>query len=135
MLDHLRQKAVQTLASVRFVILSSCGPADIQSSRVSCTAQDLILYVLVPHSSDQLLNLEQNPRVVAATDEWDLHGTARVLTSDEIPIGIQPPESFMETRMPGSVINSAWGRVVEIRPNRLTLHAPSGQGNLETIDF
>ena len=43
MLDHLRQKAAQTLASVSSVILSSYGPADIQSSRVPSTSQDLTL--------------------------------------------------------------------------------------------
>ena len=65
MLDHLRQKAAQTLASARSVILSSYGPADIQSSRVPCTAQDLTLYVFIPHSSDHLLNLEHRPGIVA----------------------------------------------------------------------
>ena len=135
MLDHLRQKAVQTLASVSSVILSSYGPADIQSSRVSCTSQDLTLYVFIPHSSDHLLNLEHRPEVVAATDEWDLHGTARVLTLDEIPPGIQPSGVGADPNRSASGTNSAWGCVVEIRPIRLNLHAPIGQGNLETIDF
>jgi hypothetical protein len=135
MLDHLRQKAAQTLASVRSVILSSYGPADIQSSRVPSTSQDLTLYVFIPHSSDHLLNLEHRAGVVAATDEWDLHGTARVLSLNEIPIGLQPPEGCTDPSRPASGTNSAWGCVVEIRPTRLTLHAPSGQGNLETIDF
>ena len=135
MLDHLRQKAAQTLASVGSVVLSSYGPADIQSSRVPCTSQDLTLYVFIPHSSDHLLNLEHRPGVVAATDEWDLHGTARVLTLNEIPIGIQPAEGCSDPSRPASGANSAWGCVVEIRPTRLTLHAPTGQGNIETIDF
>lgn len=135
MLDHLRQKAAQTLASVRSVILSSYGPADIQSSRVSCTSRDLNLYVFIPHSSDHLLNLEHRPGVVAATDEWDLHGTARVLPQDEVPPGIQPLGNWADPKRPASGTNSAWGCVVEIRPIRLNLHAPTGQGNLETIDF
>jgi hypothetical protein len=135
MLDHLRHKAAQALASVRSVILSSYGPADIQSSRVPCTSQDLTLYVFIPYSSDHLLNLEHRPGVVAATDEWDLHGTARVLTLNEIPMGIQPAEGCTDPRRPASGTNSAWGCVVEIRPTRLTLHTPTGQGNLETIDF
>jgi hypothetical protein len=135
MLDHLRQKAAQTLASVGSVVLSSYGPADIQSSRVSSTSQDLTLYVFIPYSSDHLLNLEHRQGVVAATDDWDLHGTARVLTLNEIPIGLQPPEGFTDPNRSASGTNSAWGCVVEIRPTRLTLHSPSGQGNLETIDF
>ncbi len=135
MLDHLRQKAAQTLASVRSVVLSSYGPADIQSSRVPCTSQDLTLYVFIPHSSDHLLNLEHRPGVVAATDEWDLHGMARVLTLNEIPMGIQPAEGYVDSSRPASDTNFSRGCVVEIRPTRLTLHAPTGQGNLETIDF
>jgi hypothetical protein len=135
MLDHLRQKAAQTLASASSVILSSYGPADIQSSRVPCTSQDLTLYVFIPHSSDHLLNLEHRPGVVAATNEWDLHGTARVLTLNEIPMGIQPADGYTDTSRPASGTNSSRGCVVEIRPTRLTLHAPTGQGNLETIDF
>lgn len=119
MLDHLRQKAAQTLASARSVGLSSYGPADIQSSRVPCTSQDLMLYVFIPRSSDHLLNLEHKPEVVITAEGWDLHGRARVLAPNEIPAGIQ---------LPG-------GCVVEIQPTRLTLHAPAQQGNIETIDF
>jgi hypothetical protein len=135
MLDHLRQKAAQALASARFVILSSYGPADIQSSRVPCTSQDLTLYVFIPHTSDHLLNLEHRPGVVAATEEWDLNGTARVLNRNEIPMGIQPAEDHADPNWPVSSATSAWGCVVEIQPTRLTVHAPNGQGNLETIDF
>lgn len=135
MLDHLRQKAAQTLASVCSVTLSSYGPADIQSSRVSCTSQDLTLYVFIPLSSDHLFNLEHRPGVVAATDDWDLHGTARVLTQNEIPLGIHPTEGCTGPSKPAPGANSAQGCVVEIRPTRLTLHAPTGRGNIETIDF
>jgi hypothetical protein len=135
MLDHLRQKAVQTLASASSLMLSSYGPADIQSSRVPCTAQDLTLYVFIPHSSDHLVNLEQRPGIVAATDEWDLQGNARVLAQVEIPPGIRPSGVGADPNWPASGPNSAWGRVVEIRPTRLTLHAPTGLGNIETIDF
>jgi hypothetical protein len=135
MLDHLRQKAAQTLASVGSVVLSSYGPADIQSSRVPCTSQDLTLYVFIPNNSDHLLNLEHRPGVVATTDEWDLHGTARVLAPDEIPTGINPSSIGADPNTPASGTNSSWGCVVEIRPNRLTLHAPTGQGNIATIDF
>ena len=126
MLDHLRQKAAQTLASVCSVILSSYGPADIQSSRLPCASQDLTLYVFIPNNSDHLLNLEHRPAIVVAADAWDLHGTARVLTLNEIPAEIKLSERC---------VKPAWGCVVEIRPARLTLHSSSGLGNIETIDF
>ena len=136
MLDHLRRKAAQTLASVSSVILSSYGPADIQSSRVPSTSQDLNLYVFIPHSSNHLLNVERRPGVVVTTDDWDLQGNARVLAPEEIPAGINPPgiETEPNKLVPDS--NTAWGWImVEIRPTRLTLHSRTGLGNIETIDF
>jgi hypothetical protein len=136
MLDHLRQKAAQALASANSVMLSSYGPAEIQSSRVPCTSQDLVLYIFIPHSSDQLLNLEQRPGIVAATDGWDLQGNARVLAPDEIPVGINPPGTGTEPNRPAFGPNSTWSLVlVEIRPTRLTLHSRTGLGNIETLDF
>jgi hypothetical protein len=130
MLDHLRQKAAQTLASARFVVLSSFGPADIQSSRVKCTSKDLTLYVLIPHNSDHLLNLEHRPGVVVMAEAWELQGTARVLPQNKIPIELQLAEHLMDSNL-----LSASACVVEIHPSRLTIHMPTGQGNLETIDF
>jgi hypothetical protein len=136
MLDHLRQKAAQTLASVHSVILSSCGPAEIQSSRILCAAQNLTLYVFIPHSSDHLLNLEQKPEIVVVTDAWDLHGTARVLTQDEIPAGILLHEGSAGPTRGATNLNFASGySVAEIRPSRLTFHTQTGLGNIETIDF
>lgn len=136
MLDHLRQKAAQTLASVSSVILSSYGPADIQSSRVYSTSIDLALYVFIPHNSNHLLNLEQRTGVVAATDEWDLQGNGRVLAVDEIPAGIKSSGIAAGPNGSAAGSNSAWGWVaVEIRPTRLTLHSRTGVGNTETIDF
>ena len=135
MLDHLRQKAARSLASVSSVMLSTYGPADIQTSRVSSASQDLTLYVFIPLSSDHLLNLEQRLGVAATTDEWDLNGTARVLAQDEIPAGVKPSEDGANSNRVASTQPSTWGRVVEIRPSRLTLHTQSGQGNIETIDF
>jgi hypothetical protein len=135
MLDHLREKAAQTLASVDSVTLSSFGPADIQSSRVSCAAEDLALYVYVARSSDHLLNLEHRPGIVVATDTWELYGFARVLENDGIPAAINLFARNANSNIPTPAVNLDWGCVVEIRPARLTLHSPSGQGNTETIDF
>jgi hypothetical protein len=136
MLDHLHQKAAKTLASVRSVVLSSYGPADIQSSRLPCTTQDLTLYVFIPHSSNHLLNLEQRPGIAIATDEWDLQGNSRVLASDEIPDGIKLPGNGADSNRPAFEPMDAWEWVVvEVQPTRLTIHSRTGFGNVETIDF
>lgn len=131
MLDHLYQKAVQTLASVNSITLSSFGPADIQVSRVTCVSNDLTLYVIISRSSDHLLNLETRPEIVVSVDDWELHGIARVLTHDEIPAEI----NLTINRSPAITRIQTWECTVEIRPTQLTFHSPSGQGNIETIDF
>ena len=136
MLDHLRQKAAQTLASASTVILSSYGPADIQSSRVSCTSQDLTLYIFIRHNSDHQINLAQRRGVVVTTGEWDLQGDGRVLAPADVPAGIKPPGGGESPNDSGFGSNTSWGWVVvEVRPTRLTLHSGTGLGNTETIDF
>jgi hypothetical protein len=130
MLDHLHQKAAQAFAAVDSVILSSYGPADIQSGRVACAADDLTLYLFIPRSSDHLINLETRPGIVVATEAWELYGTASLLSSNEMPVTIKPAE-----HAGASVVSKAWGGVAKVQPTRLTFHSHTGLGNTETIDF
>ena len=58
MLNHLRAKAEQAFSAARSVILASSGPAGLQADSVLCRSEGLCLYLLVPRTSDQLLNLE-----------------------------------------------------------------------------
>jgi hypothetical protein len=135
MLDHLHKKAAQTLGSVDSVMLSSFGPPGIQISRVTSTSDDLTLFVFIPRSSDQLLNLEHRQDVVVSVDDWELQGTARLLTREEIPLAIRLSGNGINDDNSVFVSNQTWGRTVEIRPTRLTFHSSSGQCNIETIDF
>ena len=121
MLDHLRQKAAQTLASASTVILSSYGPADIQSNRVASVSRDLTLYVFIPYSSNHLLNLEHRPSVVVLGEDWELHGTAQIQCAAEVPAGL-PLLALPQ---------ATWGRLVAVHPYRLHLH----RGTPETIDL
>jgi len=105
MLDHLHQKAAQTLASVDTVILSSFGPADIQISRVACISDDLMLYVFIPRSSDHLLNLEHRREVVVAVDEWEFQGSARLLDRGEIPTVVHLSNKNSSFKGPKSIWN------------------------------
>ena len=125
MLQKLRQRASEALATARQIVLSSYGPADIQAEVLPCEALGLALYVLVPRTADLLFNLENNALVVATADTWQARGVARLL-----PPGGHPDRLAL-ARTPAA----AWCEVVEIRPTRLHLRALNGQGQGETIDL
>lgn len=130
MLDHIRQKIIQALSQDQSVLLSSCGPADIQASRLSCALWAskpgeapafLILYLLVPRVSEHLLNLEHRPSVVVLGEGWKLHGTAQIQTTAEVPAGL-PLLALPQ---------ATWGRLVAVHPTRMHLL----RGTPETIDL
>jgi hypothetical protein len=83
------------------------------------------LYILLPTTSDHLLNLQSSPEVVVTTPDWQLRGTAEVLNCVNLPpnLGLlAKPEA-------------QWGRVVEIIPYRLNIRRQNGWGYSETIDI
>lgn len=125
MLEKLRQRAREALATTRQIVLSSYGPADIQTEIVACEALGLALYVLVPRASDLLFNLESDTRVVATADSWQVRGVA-----SRVPPGACPDQLAL-----AGAPAAAWCEVVEIRPTRLHLRALVGQGQGETIDL
>jgi len=113
-LQQLRERASEALSGARQIVLSSCGPADIQAESLSCEAVGLALYVLVPRTSDLLFNLEHNTLVVATADTWQARGIVRLLA----PGG--HPSQLALARRP----EAAWCQVAEIRPARVQLLLP-----------
>jgi hypothetical protein len=124
MLEHLRQRVIQTLASVNEVTLSSSGLAGLQASRLPCEASNLDLYVLVPRTSDHLLNLEKEPDVVVVNETWSLNGTARVLPLAAYPVDLA---LFRSPEM-------RWSEVVQVHPSRFNILQPGTHSPTETID-
>lgn len=125
MLDHLRQRVIEALASVRLVTVATYGPAELQASQVPCEALGMCLYLLLPLTSDHLVNLENRPEAVVTTPEWQLRGRAVVLARGEGPGELtlcHEPEA-------------EWGRVVLVRPAQFNLRRPHGWGYSETIDI
>ena len=123
MLHQLREKASEVLSTARQIVLSACGPADIQAEVLLCESVGLALYVLVPRRSDLLFNLESSPLVVGTAETWQVRGAARLLPPGEYPDGLaiaRTPEAD-------------WCQLVEIRPSRLQLRPRQGHG--ETIDI
>ena len=122
MLEHLRQRVIQTLAGARQVTLSTSGPAGLQASRLPCEASDIELYVLVPRTSDHLFNIESQPEVAVVNEIWSLKGRACVVERAVCPSDLaQRPEA-------------EWSQVVQIRPTRLTLLCIETGIPVETID-
>ena len=125
MIDHLKKKVIQSLFSVHEVILSTFGPAELQSSQVACEARELRIYLLIPRSSDHLLNVDQTHLVVLVSPVWELRGLAHTLPPTETPANL------MLAQLP----QASWCRLVEVNPTRMTLTANPGAEHIETIDF
>jgi hypothetical protein len=123
MLNHLRQRVIETLSSAKAATLSTHGAAGIQANVFPCEAIDLILYLLVPRTSDHLFNLEQNPEVVVTTETWQVRGPARIAPG--------PPAGLALLQQP----DAAWCEVVVVHPQRLQIERPGGSGHAETIDI
>jgi len=125
MLEHLRQRAVEILASSQAATLSTSGPAGIQARIFPCEALGLTLYFLIPTVSDQLVNLESEPSVVVSTTRWQLNGSGRIVPVNEVP----PALALL--RSP----ETSGCALVEIRPLRLHINRHNGWGFSETIDL
>jgi hypothetical protein len=125
MLNHLREQIAATLAGARSATLATSGPAGLQAQVVRCVASGIQLYLLLPRTSDQLLNLEHDPAVVVTTAAWQMHGRARVLDRVSVPAAaslLQAPDA-------------PWCVMLEVQPTRVAIAQPEGWGAAETIDL
>lgn len=125
MLEHLRQRIVQTLADARTVTLSTHGPAGLQSGHFACELVDVRLFILIPHTSDHLFNLETNPEVVVVNNNWNLRGRARQVLPE-----VAPP-CLRLTHTP----EAHWSALVEIKPSQVNILGETTAGYSETIDI
>ncbi len=123
MLSHLYRHIATTLESAQRATLATSGPAGLQAQVVPCAASGTQLFLLLPRTSDQLLNLEHNPAVVVATAEWQIHGRARIAAAAECPAALlDRPEA-------------PWCSVVLVQPARVSIARRDGWGAAETIDL
>jgi hypothetical protein len=125
MLEDLQHHAAATLAHTHTATVATYGPAGLQADLVPCAAQGLCLYLLVPSTSDHLLNLEASPEIVVATRNWRVHGRGRGLaTADRPPIAALADNP-----------DAPWCVWVKVVPRRLTIAQQHGWGAAETIDL
>ena len=123
MLLHLRRRVEERLANTRRALLSTCGPANIQTDDFECEARGFQLYMRVPLSSDHLFNLEASREVVVTAATWKARGLARVLDKADVPRGLMMSAEF-----------APWTALIEIRPTRVQLSNADGCIT-ETIDL
>jgi hypothetical protein len=69
-LDSLRDRATQLLASTATCTLATTGLAGVQASTVDCKSKDAELILLIPNTSDHLFNLEHEAEAALATESW-----------------------------------------------------------------
>jgi hypothetical protein len=123
MLNHLRERVTQMLSETTTALLSTHGEAGLQAGTFPCEADGLCLYLLVPRTSDHLFNLEHASEVVITTDDFQLRGTACVVS--DCPAGLdlrQRPDA-------------AWCEVVRVDPSRLQIEKAGESATAETIDM
>jgi hypothetical protein len=125
MLNHLREQIAAMLEGVRSATLATSGPAGLQAHVLLCVAGGIQLYLLLPRTSDHLLNLEHDPAVVVTTADWQMHGRARVLDRFAVPAAA----SLLDAP------DAPWCVVIEVQPRRVAIAQPEGWGATLTIDL
>ena len=114
---YLQQRLAELLAPYDTATLATCGDAGPQVSSVPYRTAGESLYLLVPHGSDHLFNLEAQPEVALLTPAWKLHGKGRT------------------SRQSLTVPAHSWRVVVQVEPSRIHVLTADGDGYIETIDF
>lgn len=125
MLNYARQRVREVLRALRTATLVSNGPAGMLAGEFPCEANELAVYLLVPQTSDQLVNLERGAVVILLSEGWELVGEAQIIEA----AGLAPEMTLC--RQPGA----EWCVVVRVTPRRVHIHRNDGWGNIETVDL
>jgi len=125
MMDYARQRAIEALKTSRNAVLATIGPAGLQVSEFPCEAVELIIYLLVPKTSDHLFNLEHDATVSIVTNACELKGEAHI---------ISPIASDLELDLLKKP-DIEWCEIVRVDPSQIQFRREKGWGNLETIDL
>lgn len=125
MRNYLHQHIATVLEQAQHATLVTSGPAGLQAQVVPCVANGIQLYMLLPRTSDQLLNLEYDPAVIVTTAKWQVWGHARVNTIARCPA--------VATLL--AIPEATWSVVVEVQPTRVAIAQATGWGAAETIDL
>lgn len=89
-----------------------------------CVADGLLIRLMLPRTSDLLLNIEREPQVLVTSSDWQVWGRARVLDSGAraaLINGFNLPDP-------------AWFTLIEVVPARVAVSRHEGWGAAETFD-
>jgi hypothetical protein len=117
MLEHLRQRIVTTLQAQSTVNLATNGPAGLEISPCESRADGLELILLIPATSEHLVNIEADPTVAVTQDHWRLTGV--VIDDCDKPEGMNGLSLFAQVR---------------VHPSRFEFLTPDTHQVIETID-
>lgn len=125
MFDYVRLRASETIKDVRSVVLATSGPAGVQANEFTCEAHGLLLYLLLPQTSDHLYNLEHDSQVTLLAHGWQVKGNAQVITAQEAPDSLRLLQNA----------GARWSTLLRIEVCVLQITGVKGWGNIETIDL
>ncbi len=123
MLDYARERACDVLRIPRTAVFATNGPAGLQLSALPCQADGVVVYLLLPQTSDHIFNLEHNPAVTLLASAWELKGEARIVAGEKVGL-----ELLREPQ-------AEWSVLVQVTPSRIHILGGQGWGNAETIDL
>jgi len=125
MFDYAQQRALEALGTPISAVLVTSGPAGVLVGEFPCVVLDLILYLLVPQTSDHLFNLEYESAVTLLITRSQVKGRAQIVARG----AVHPDCSLL--RNPAA----AWGVFVRIEVSQVQIWSEEGWGNRETLDL
>jgi hypothetical protein len=123
--SFVKQRVMQILSQADAATLSTVGPAGLLAGNVACEAWDGKLYLMLPQTSDHLVNLEASSEVVASSTAWIVYGLAGLIEREKLPPGLKLLENP----------DAPWTAWLEVVPRRVQLVRPGNWAFLETYDL
>lgn len=125
MFDYAHQRAREVLGTPHIAVLVTNGPAGVQVGEFACTLSGLSLYLLVPHTSDHLFNLEYESNVTLLISHCELTGKALIVSRESVS-----PACDLTQRP-----TADWSTFLRVEISRVQIRSEEHWGNRETIDL
>jgi hypothetical protein len=125
MFNYAHQRALEVLGTPRTAVLVTNGPAGVQVGEFPCAALGVSLYLLVPHTSDHLFNLEYEATVILLITQCEVKGRAQIIAREMVN------RDCDLLRDPAA----DWCAFVRVEIFQVQIRSAEGWGNGETLDL